>query len=135
MFLTVSSQAQKILRKYTNNQKLRVLLSFDDGVGIYSKLQATCGLETNFDIIIVNDTADLTDYNTSIDTSMGPFLVKGYSLEFLDKDSYLYTDRFSLLILSGKYTGVIDNNVSIKDLSKCRQRTSTHTLLEKTDLI
>lgn len=133
MFLNISPAAQKILRRYTNNKKLHVLLSFDDGVGMYSKLQATCGLETNFDIIIVNNMADLTDYNAEINTSLGHFLLKSYSLEFLDDEIYLYTDRFNLLVLSGKYTGVIDNNVSLKDLSSHTQ--NSHVLMKKTDLI
>ncbi|KRL37898.1 iron-sulfur cluster biosynthesis family protein [Liquorilactobacillus uvarum] len=133
MFLTISPTAQKVLKKYTDNKKLHVLLSFDDGVGIYSKLQATCGLETNFDIVIVNDTADLTDYETEIDSSLGRFLVKDYSLEFLDDETYLGTDQFNLLVLSGRYTGIIDNNVSLKDFS--HYTPNSHALMEKTDLI
>nr|WP_054757737.1 iron-sulfur cluster biosynthesis family protein [Liquorilactobacillus satsumensis] len=134
MFLTVTPAAKKKLKKYLSQNNLHFLLSFDDGgVGLYSKVQATCSLEINFELIVVNRTADLTDFDTTLETNVGPFLIKGYSKEFLDEKSRLDVDKFGALLLAGNYTGIIASNVTFIDLSAEKQRPLTK--MEKMDEI
>ncbi|KRM06094.1 hypothetical protein FC89_GL000961 [Liquorilactobacillus ghanensis DSM 18630] len=122
MFLKITPAVQKRLNKYLKQPALKVLLNFDDGVGLYSRVQATCSLEVNFNLIIVNSSADLTDFDSQVNTSMGSFLIKGYSKEFLDEKNRLFLTKFGSLCLTGDRTGLIANNLPIIDLSQTTEK-------------
>ena len=134
MFLEIMPPVQERLKHFLKEPKLKILLNFDDGVGIYSKVQATCGLEVNFNLIIVNQTADLTDFNDQIATNFAPFLLKGYSREFLDERNYLLLTKYGSLALKGEKTGIITDNLPILDFSKEKLQ-ATRAKLEPIDEI
>lgn len=131
MFVELDQSVKSRLQRYAANPELTILLNFDDGVGVYSKVQATCGLEVNFNLTIVNASADLIDFNDQVATSLGDFFVKGYSKEFLDTNNRLVQDSTGAIQLIGVNSGMIDNSVPIIDLSKEQQPPQTH--LEKID--
>ncbi|MDC7952838.1 iron-sulfur cluster biosynthesis family protein [Liquorilactobacillus mali] len=118
MFLEITPTVQEKLKNFLKKPEVNILLNFDDGVGIYSKVQATCGLEVNFNLIIVNKTADLTDFNDQILTNICPFLIKGYSREFLDEKNSLVLTKYGSISLKGEKTGIITGNLPILDLSR-----------------
>ncbi len=116
MRLTITDSAlKKIQMKVPSNSRL--LLSFDDGVGPFSKL-GFCSLDTSFDIIAVNQDAQTPDYEAVLPTNHGDWWYKGYSSMYLDGDMQL-TTKNNQLILSGE-SGVLDGNVDVKNMTEQR---------------
>lgn len=111
-----------------------IILNFDDGVGLFSDQQATCGLAVLFDLIIINKKSniDLIDFNQSIDTTIGEIKIKGYSTDFLDDINYLKTNHSGTISLIGEYSGLIDGNVRIMDYTN---KTINHSPIIKGDVL
>ena len=59
-------------------------LDFDDGVGPFSKV-GVCSLNQAFQLVIVDKTEDIHDYNEKITTELGDVYYKGYSDMYLDQ--------------------------------------------------
>jgi len=95
----------------------KILLNFDDGVGVFSVEQATCGLAVLFDLIIVDNNYNSIDYNYKIQSDIGNIYMKEYSSEFLDQNNSLIQNENGSISLTGEYSGIIDGNVRIKDYS------------------
>lgn len=113
MKLTVTDRAyQKIMAHVPLNSKL--LLSFDDGVGPFSKV-GVCSLDTAFDIIAVDPDANVPDYDQALLSNKGSWAYKGYSKIYLNENMKLDVKN-NQLILSGD-SGVLDSEVDIQDLT------------------
>jgi uncharacterized protein YqkB len=114
MFLNISDQAQVKLLPYIE-QKAVIILDLDDGVGKYSKM-GVCSLDTSFRILILDQLQDRSDFNLTLDSSIGEVYVKDYSQRYLDEEMILDVDeRLQVLTLKSP-SGVLDNNVPIVDL-------------------
>lgn len=97
----------------------KFLLSFDDGVGPFSKV-GICSLDVSFDVIAVDQDAQVPDYQAKLTTNVGDWYYKGYSKRYLDDNMKLdyVNNRFKL---SGD-SGILDGNVDLKNLTT--QKTS-----------
>ena len=111
--LTITASAKKkITQKISGPAKL--LLSYDDGVGPYSKV-GSCAIGTAFDIIAVQPGEKTPDYNAELSSDLGPFYYKKYSARYLDTGLKLdLNPQYQLISLSGT-GGIIDGNVRIID--------------------
>lgn len=114
MKLTITDRASDKLNKKVPHDS-RLLLSFDDGVGPFSKV-GVCSLDTSFDIIAVDNEAKTPDYEAVLHTNQGDWRFKGYSNIYLDNDMKLDVKN-NQLVLSGE-SGILDGSVVIKDLTK-----------------
>ncbi|GKT03724.1 iron-sulfur cluster biosynthesis family protein [Furfurilactobacillus entadae] len=78
----------------------RLLLSYDDGVGPYSH-HGLMALQISFQLIVVGEAADITDYQATLPSNLGPVHYKDYSGEFLghhlqaDFNTLMHTIRLS----------------------------------------
>ncbi|EPC69563.1 hypothetical protein Lpp126_18187, partial [Lacticaseibacillus paracasei subsp. paracasei Lpp126] len=61
----------------------KLLLTFEDGVGPYSQ-HAMIHMQVQFSLNVVKASDPATDYDTEIDSNLGPILIKGYSQEDLN---------------------------------------------------
>lgn len=114
MKLTITDAAVKQLKKnFPVNSRL--LLSFDDGVGPFSKV-GVCSLDTSYDIIAVDKDAQTPDYDTSLDSNFGDWYFKGYSKIYLDQDMKL--DYKNNQIILSSESGIMDSNIELKDLTR-----------------
>ncbi|QBP17685.1 iron-sulfur cluster biosynthesis family protein [Acetilactobacillus jinshanensis] len=91
----------------------KLLLSYNDGVGPYSKV-GSCSIGTAFDIIAVKPDEKTPDYGGKLDSDLGTFYYKPYSARYLDKGLKLDVGSFNQINLSGE-GGVIDGSVNIID--------------------
>ncbi|TLQ16634.1 iron-sulfur cluster biosynthesis family protein [Lentilactobacillus parafarraginis] len=114
MKLTITDQAFAKLREAVPADS-RLLLSFDDGVGPFSKV-GVCSLDTSYDIIAVAKDARTPDYEQTLATNHGDWQLKGYSAVYLDNNMKLDFKNHQL-VLSGE-SGILDSSVDIKDLAK-----------------
>jgi uncharacterized protein YqkB len=114
MKLTITDRASDKLNKKVPHDS-RLLLSFDDGVGPFSKV-GVCSLDTSFDIIAVDNEAKTPDYEAVLHTNQDDWRFKGYSNIYLDNDMKLDVKN-NQLVLSGE-SGILDGSVAIKDLTK-----------------
>lgn len=114
MKLTITDAAIRQLKKvFPANSRL--LLSFDDGVGPFSKV-GVCSLDTSYDIIAVDKDAQTPDYDTSLDANFGDWSFKGYSKIYLDQDMKL--DYKNNQIVLSSESGIMDSNIELKNLTK-----------------
>ncbi|WP_152638997.1 iron-sulfur cluster biosynthesis family protein [Lentilactobacillus curieae] len=113
MKLTITDSAQSKINQVAD-EDTRLLLSFDDGVGPFSKW-GICSLETAFDVIAVDKDALTPDYEKSLSTNHGEWAYKGYSKNYLDDDMKLDVVNNNL-VLSGE-SGILDSAVTLKRVS------------------
>ncbi|TJY00756.1 iron-sulfur cluster biosynthesis family protein [Lentilactobacillus buchneri] len=114
MKLTITDAALAQLKKvFPANSKL--LLSFDDGVGPFSKV-GVCSLDTSYDVIAVDKDAKVPDYDTKLSANSGDWYFKGYSKIYLDEDMKL-DYKNNQVVLSGE-SGIMDSNIELKYLTK-----------------
>ncbi|GHP13501.1 hypothetical protein YK48G_09260 [Lentilactobacillus fungorum] len=113
MKLMITDNALTQLKKvFPNNRKF--LLSFDDGVGPFSKV-GVCSLDTSFDIIAVDPAAEVPDYDAKLSTNFGDWYYKGYSKMYLDDPMKLDFVNQQMK-LSGN-SGILDGNIALKDFT------------------
>jgi uncharacterized protein YqkB len=114
MKLTITNEAIQQLKKvFPANSRL--LLSFDDGVGPFSKV-GICSLDTSYDVIGVDKDAKTPDYDTKLEANFGDWAFKGYSKIYLDQDMKL--DYKNNRIVLSSEAGIMDSNIELKDLTK-----------------
>lgn len=114
MKLTITNEAlQQIKKVFPADSKL--LLSFDDGVGPFSKV-GVCSLDTSYDLIAVDKDAEVPDYDTKLDANAGNWYYKGYSKIYLDQDMKL--DYKNHRVVLSSESGIMDSNIELKDLTK-----------------
>ncbi|MGX7352888.1 hypothetical protein RU97_GL000616 [Enterococcus canis] len=95
----------------------KLLLTFEDGVGPYSQ-HAMIHMQIQFSLNIVKNDADLTDYDMTLPSNLGPVYIKGYSQEDLAEHLVIAVDeRLGTFSLSSE-AGVIDPNVPLLDFTK-----------------
>ncbi|KRK86210.1 iron-sulfur cluster biosynthesis family protein [Lentilactobacillus sunkii] len=114
MKLTITNEAIQQLKKAFPADS-RLLLSFDDGVGPFSKV-GICSLDTSYDVIAVDQDAKTPDYNTQLEANFGDWAFKGYSKIYLDQDMKL--DYKNNRIVLSSEAGIMDSNIELKDLTK-----------------
>lgn len=105
--------AEKILNKKPDEAKL--ILNLNDGAGKFSDLAGSCSLDLAFDLVFVGSDEDLHEYTAEVDSDIGTFYVKPYSLDYLDQENHLRVSSMGMLVLSGTYSGIISGNVPVKD--------------------
>lgn len=114
MFLKISDEAQVKLLPFLESDAV-VILDLDDGVGKYSKM-GVCSLDTSFRLLILNRLQDRSDFDLTLDSTIGEIFIKDYSKRYLDEAMMLEIDprlqTFKLKIPSG----VLDGNVPLIDL-------------------
>ncbi|MGQ2283222.1 iron-sulfur cluster biosynthesis family protein [Apilactobacillus kunkeei] len=114
MKLTITDAAkEKIQNKIQGDAKF--FLSLDDGVGNYSDA-GSCAIDTSFDLIAVDPDLEDKDFNSSMDSDLGPIYYKDYSGSFLEQN-LKFDVMYNALILSGD-SGMIDGNVPVIDKRK-----------------
>ncbi|XIF19440.1 MAG: iron-sulfur cluster biosynthesis family protein [Acetilactobacillus jinshanensis] len=91
----------------------KLLLSYNDGVGPYSKV-GSCSIGTDFDVIAVKPDEKTPDYGGKLSSAMGTVYYKPYSARYLDDGLKLDLGSFKQLELSGQ-GGLIDGSISIVD--------------------
>ncbi|WP_162921728.1 iron-sulfur cluster biosynthesis family protein [Listeria costaricensis] len=115
MQITITEDAHARILKYLDSSS-KIILNFDDGVGELSNSRASCSLDLHFELVIASQSATLTDYSAEIETTVGTFYAKPYSLKYLDQNNTIKVGASGALTLSGEYAGVIDGNLTVKDL-------------------
>lgn len=116
MKLAISQAAQNKLAHYLDGHK-KILLSLDDGVGPFSGV-GVCSLDTAFQLILVDQSLPVPDYDKTIQTDIGIVYYKGYSKQYLGDNMKLdFKPNFQTLPLSSDGE-IIDSNVVVLDLSK-----------------
>ncbi|PWG00532.1 iron-sulfur cluster biosynthesis family protein [Levilactobacillus bambusae] len=94
----------------------RVLLSLDDGVGPYSH-HGLVALEVDFMLVIIRDDMPFEDYNTPIETNMGTWYAKDYSVRQLGQNMTLSLQpTYNTLQLKADGE-MIDDSIGIEDLT------------------
>ena len=113
MFLTISDAAKaKLAAKLTPTTK--IVLDFDDGVGPFSDA-GMCTLDVAFNVVLC-EAKDLTnDFDTVIDSDLGPVYIKGYTKAQMDSDMRLDVDKYLRYSMSGP-SGTLDSNVGLRDI-------------------
>ncbi|UQS81895.1 iron-sulfur cluster biosynthesis family protein [Bombilactobacillus folatiphilus] len=112
MFLTITPAAQVKLQPYVD-QKLTLLLNFNDGVGEFAHDETSCSLDVDFQLLIVQQLAADSAFNQKLATSMGDFWIKDYSATYLDDQLTLDLTANGSLSLSGAHAGLIDGHVDL----------------------
>lgn len=105
--------AEKVLNQKPDGAKL--ILNLNDGAGKFSDLAGSCSLDLAFDLVFANSNEDLHEYTAEIDSDIGTFYAKPYSLDYLNQDNHLRVSGMGMLVLSGTYSGTISGNVPVKD--------------------
>lgn len=95
----------------------KLLLTFEDGVGPYSQ-HAMIHMQVQFSLNVVKASDPATDYDTEIDSNLGPILIKGYSQEDLNAHMNVHFNKtLNTLVLSGD-GGDIDTNMGFIDFTE-----------------
>ena len=95
----------------------RLLLTFEDGVGLYSQ-HAMIHMQIQFSINIISAEMSTAGYDQTISSNLGDFLVKGYSLEDLDENMVVHLNQtLNTMVLSGD-GGVIDEGLGLIDFTE-----------------
>ena len=114
MFLTISDEAQVKLTPYIESKAV-IILDLDDGVGKYSKM-GVCSLDTSFRLLILDQMQDKSDFNLTVDSSIGAIYIKDYSKRYLDVEMSLEVDPRLQVFKLKSPSGILDGNVPIVDL-------------------
>ncbi|WP_125704760.1 iron-sulfur cluster biosynthesis family protein [Lacticaseibacillus daqingensis] len=94
----------------------QLLMTFEDGVGPYSQ-HAMIHMQVQFTLNVVAADADLTAYDTTVDSNLGPVLIKGYSTEDLDDHMAVHlNEAANTMSLTGD-GGMIDSNLGFIDFT------------------
>lgn len=94
----------------------KLLLTFEDGVGPYSQ-HAMIHMQIQFSFNVVAADADVSDYQTWLDSNLGKVGIKDYSAEDLDENMVVRLNESSdSLVLSGD-GGIIDINLGFIDFT------------------
>lgn len=111
--LQMSQEVQTRLRNHLINDNEQLILDFDDGVGVYSKV-GVCSLDVSFRFLVVDKQAVDAIYDETLDSPLGPVLIKGYAANFVNEAPELDMNKFGLITLKTA-AGVVDTNVEILD--------------------
>ena len=116
MKLTITEPAQMRLAKYFDDPKAVVLLDFDDGVGYQPEVAISCTLNQEFRLLVVDKNSDYHEYNTEIQTELGPMYYKDYSKTFMEEAMKIDVKPNGQLTLRGVYRGELTPALNILDL-------------------
>lgn len=114
MFLKISDEAQVKLTPYIESKAV-LILDLDDGVGKYSKM-GVCSLDTSFRLLLLNQLQDKSDFDLTLDSTIGSIYIKDYSKRYLDEEMTLEVDPRLQVFQLKSPSGVLDGNVPIVDL-------------------
>ncbi|GAB6092086.1 iron-sulfur cluster biosynthesis family protein [Furfurilactobacillus curtus] len=103
----VKAQLQPLLKG--GNQ---LLLSYDDGVGPYSH-HGLVALQVSFQFVIVGQDADVSDYEETLPSNLGPVRYKGYSGRFLGHKLHASFNTLMHAIKLSDEGEQIDDNVAV----------------------
>ncbi|MGO2891473.1 iron-sulfur cluster biosynthesis family protein [Enterococcus devriesei] len=116
MNITLDEAAKEKVLSHLDKDKL-LLLTFEDGVGVYSQ-HAMIHMQTQFSINIISQEMEKADYDETIPSNVGDFWIKGYSKEDLQEEMTIkFNPRLSTFSLSGE-GGLIDDNLGFIDFTK-----------------
>lgn len=91
---------------------LAMVLDYDDGVGPFSAV-GVCSLNLSFNLILTPKENVTADYNTVIDSALGPVYVKDYSAEYFEGNPVLKVGFGGILALAND-SGLIDGAVEMR---------------------
>lgn len=95
----------------------KLLLTFEDGVGQYSQ-HAMIHMMIQFTLNVVAKDAPIEGYNQTVDSNLGPLLIKDYSAEDLDEHLSVHlNETLNTMQLSGD-GGVIDSDMGFIDFTE-----------------
>lgn len=89
-----------------------MVLDYDDGVGPFSAV-GVCSLNLSFNLILTPKENVTADFNTVIDSTLGPVYVKDYSAEYFEGNPVLKLGFGSVLALAND-SGLIDGAVEMR---------------------
>ncbi|WP_010621958.1 iron-sulfur cluster biosynthesis family protein [Paucilactobacillus suebicus] len=116
MKLTVSKEAAKYIENHLNHPNQKLLLSYDDGVGPFSKV-GVCSLDTAFQIIAVSKELPTPDYDAKLESNIGEFEYKAYSKAYLGENLRLdLNEKYKTLSLSSEEE-TLDSSIVLLDLT------------------
>lgn len=117
MQMQITKSAQEQLAQYLNDDQIKILLSFDDGVGPFSSV-GMCSLDTAFQLVITKEQLATPDYDQVLKTNVGDVYYKGYSAPYLGDNLKLdFSPNFQNLVLSSE-AEIIDSSVNVLDFAK-----------------
>lgn len=111
--LKMSQDVQARLKRHMTDGNDQLILDFDDGVGAFSKA-GVCSLDVSFRFLVVNKQDVDAIYDETLDSPMGPVLIKGYADNYFDEATVFNLNKFGLITLKTA-SGIIDTNVEILD--------------------
>ncbi|MDR0922240.1 MAG: iron-sulfur cluster biosynthesis family protein [Lactobacillales bacterium] len=98
----------------TGSTPTKILFDFDDGVGPLSKM-GNCTINVHFRIVLVDDTANLKEYNAILDSNIGPLYFKDYSKMYMGENMIVsFNPTYGNNILKSE-TETLDQNAEILD--------------------
>ena len=108
MKLTITDEAANKLRPFFEDQNALVLLDF-----------GVCSLNQAFQLVIVDKTEDIHDYNEKITTELGDVYYKSYSDMYLDQVMQLKLNPQNMTLrLVGNSSGELTPVLNVIDLRK-----------------
>lgn len=116
MKLTFTTEAIERLKKYVAKDK-QILLDFEDGVVPFSAV-GSCSLDGGYRLIFIDKGLNLKDFDTQIDSNLGPVKIKGESRAQFDDQMTIRFNRhlFTLPLVSDRRT--LTENVEVVDYSR-----------------
>ncbi|WP_127849034.1 iron-sulfur cluster biosynthesis family protein [Lacticaseibacillus hulanensis] len=90
----------------------QMVLDYDDGVGPFSAV-GVCSLNLSFNLILTPKENITSDFNTTIDSTLGPVYVKDYSAEYFDDNPVLKVGFGGVLALAND-SGLVDGAVELR---------------------
>ncbi|MFD1429108.1 iron-sulfur cluster biosynthesis family protein [Lacticaseibacillus mingshuiensis] len=95
----------------------KLLLTFEDGVGPYSQ-HAMIHMQTQFSFNVVPASEATPDYEQTVDSNLGPVLIKGYSQEDLDPHMVVHFHPTTDTMALNGDGGEIDGNLGFIDFTE-----------------
>ena len=115
MKITFDEPALQKIQSHLNDKK-KLLLTFEDGVGPYSQ-HAMIHMQVQFTLNIVDAAETAADYDTAVPSNLGDIWIKGYSSVDLDPNMTIrYQMNRGMFTLSGD-GGMIDDNLGFIDFT------------------
>ncbi|MBU5365794.1 iron-sulfur cluster biosynthesis family protein [Enterococcus devriesei] len=117
MELVISEEAKDYIEKKVPSYQ-KVLLDFEDGDSPFKINASSCGLDVGFRLVLLQDAdeskLDFSNYQSTVNTSMGEVYLKESSKLYLDDNTRLVFDpKYMRLQLKGDNSGTIANSVEI----------------------